>query len=200
MQLLFQFFHAVDEETGTANGVPLDVLKSPKYHDLQNLAFFYFEPTDALIRQSEFMASAASSRHSQQASQSSVASQGMNRLSLPTSPTHTQSNSAFSFSGLGGAHGMPSTRRANTIMLSRNLGTMRRAKEERRKEAQAEPSDDMILRILRMRPEAERYIRDRSRQKERLAAARAAEEIVKMSLLQGMQGGGGGIRGPLPRR
>lgn len=75
------------------------------------------------------------------------------------------------------------TRKHKTVMLSRNLGTMKRAKEEKRKEAQAEPSDDMILRILRMRPEAERYLRDRSRQKERLAAAAAAEMIVKQSLL-----------------
>ena len=44
-------------------------------------------------------------------------------------------------------------------------------KEEKRKEAQAEPNDDMILRILRMRPEAERYLKDRSRQKVRLATS-----------------------------
>lgn len=66
--------------------------------------------------------------------------------------------------------------------MSRNLGTMRKAKEEKRKEAQADPSDDMILRILRMRPEAERYLKDRSRQKDRLAAAAAAEAIVRQSL------------------
>ena len=60
--------------------------------------------------------------------------------------------------------GMP-TRKHKTIMLSKNLGTMRKAKEEKRKEAQADPNDDMILRILRMRPEAERYLKDRSRQK-----------------------------------
>lgn len=59
---------------------------------------------------------------------------------------------------------------------------MRKAKEEKRKEAQADPNDDMILRILRMRPEAERYLRDRSRQKERLAAAAAAQAIVNQSL------------------
>jgi hypothetical protein len=40
-----------------------------------------------------------------------------------------------------------------------------------------------------MRPEAERYLRDRSRQKERLAAAAAAELIVRQSL----QAGKGGI-------
>ena len=59
---------------------------------------------------------------------------------------------------------------------------MKRAKEEKRREAQAEPSDDIILRILRMRPEAERYLRDRSRQKERLAAHAAAEMIVRQSI------------------
>ena len=69
-------------------------------------------------------------------------------------------------------------------MASRNLGTMRKAKSEKRAAAQAEPSDDMILRILRMRPEAARYLRDRARQRERLAAAAAAEYIVKQSLKQ----------------
>jgi hypothetical protein len=116
---------------------------------------------------------------------------------------------------------MPS-RKHKTIMLSRNLGTMRKAKEEKRKEAQADPNDDMILRILRMRPEAERYIKDRGRQKvcsssrlaisalltvlkERLAAAQAAEMIVRQSLNAGggrMTGTGVGM-GPMesgPRR
>jgi hypothetical protein len=59
---------------------------------------------------------------------------------------------------------------------------MRQAKEEKRKAAQAEPSDEYILRILRMRPEAERYLRDRERQKQRLAAAQAAHAIVQQSL------------------
>lgn len=88
-----------------------------------------------------------------------------------------------SFSGAASLVGVPSTRRSKSIMLSRNLGTMKKAKEEKRKEAQAEPSDDMILRILRMRPEAERYLKDRSRQKERLAAHAAAELIVRQSLM-----------------
>jgi hypothetical protein len=73
---------------------------------------------------------------------------------------------------------------------------MRKAKEEKRKEAQADPSDDMILRILRMRPEAERYLKDRSRQKDRLAAAAAAEAIVRQSLQaskQQLHVGGGGL-------
>ncbi|KAB2580828.1 putative c2 domain protein [Lasiodiplodia theobromae] len=173
LQLLFDFFHAVDEETGIASGVPLDILKSPKYHDLQNLNFFYFESTENLIRTSEAMAAASLQRQQEKAARN-------NRLS---SPAHLGGPPAgHSFGGAAGLVGMP-TRKHKTVMLSRNLGTMKRAKEEKRKEAQAEPSDDMILRILRMRPEAERYLRDRSRQKERLAAAAAAEMIVKQSLL-----------------
>lgn len=192
----------MDEETGEANGVPINVLKSPKYHDLQNLAFFYFEPTDALIRNSEHMANATAARQKEAASRSThltvatPGNPGPGSSGLPGS-----GGAPFGFAGVGGVFGMPSTRRSKTIMVSRNLGTMRRAKEEKRKEAQAEPSDDMILRILRMRPEAERYLRDRSRQKERLAAAAAAEQIVRMSLAQGGAGaGGGGINRVLPRR
>ena len=176
LQSLFDFFHAVDEETGEVGGVPQTVLKSPKYHEIQTLNFFYFDATENLIRTSERMASATASR--QQANR--------NRLSAPPA-----------FGGAAGLMGMPSTRRAKSIMLSRNLGTMRKAKEEKWKEAQADPNDDMILRILRMRPEAARYLRDRSRQKERLAAHAAAEMIVKQSL---MAGGGGRMAGTLGRR
>ena len=68
LQTLFDFFHAVDE-TGEALGVPLDVLKSPKYHDLQNLNFFYFESTDNLIRTSE----AHGHRHSEPPARASCA-------------------------------------------------------------------------------------------------------------------------------
>lgn len=177
LQILFDFFHAVDEETSEVLGVPLDVLKSPKYHDLQNLNFFYFETTDNLIRTSEAMATATAARQQEAAAR-------LNRLSAPPS-----------FGAIGGAANssifaaLPSTRRSKSIMMSRNLGTMKKAKEEKRKEIQADPNDDMILRILRMRPEAERYLRDRSRQKERLAAAAAAELIVRQSL----QAGKGGI-------
>ncbi|TID26720.1 C2 domain-containing protein [Venturia nashicola] len=185
LQLLFDFFHAVDEETGVANGVPMDVLKSPKYHELQNLNFFYFEDTEDLIRTSETMASATHARQQELQTRS-------NRLSAP--PVMGQSGHAFG--GAAGLVGLP-TRRHKTIMLSRNLGTMKKAKEEKRKQAQAEPSDDMILRILRMRPEAERYLRDRSRQKERLAAAAAAEMIVRQSLAGGAAGKMAGI---LPKR
>lgn len=149
LQLLFDFFHAADEE-GNSDGVPIDVLKSPKYHELQNLNFFYFETTEDLIRTSESMAAATAMRQQEQAAR-------LNRLSAPPTLGHQ-------FGGAAGLVGMPS-RKHKTIMLSRNLGTMRKAKEEKRKEAQADPNDDMILRILRMRPEAERYLKDRSRQK-----------------------------------
>lgn len=172
-QLIFNFFYALDEETGVSNGVPLDILKSPKYHDLQQLAFFYFEDTPSLIRTSESMASAASIRQ-----QNETARLGKARQSAPSSLA------VPGFGGPAGLLGMP-TRKHKTILLSRNLGTMRKAKEEKRKEAQAEPNDDVILRILRMRPEAERYLKDRSRQKERLAAAAAAEWIVRQSVLSG---------------
>jgi hypothetical protein len=157
LELLFDFFHARDDETGEAMGVPSDVLKSPKYHELASLNFFYFDTTDNLIRTSE--------RPKTQP----------NRLSAPASL-------GASFGGLMGSTSM---RRTKSIMLSRNLGTMKKAKEEKRKEAQADPSDEMILRILRMRPEAAPYLRDRSRQRERLAAAAAAEMIVRQSLAAG---------------
>ncbi|KMU87796.1 C2 domain-containing protein [Coccidioides immitis H538.4] len=173
LTLLLSFFNAVDEETGEANGVPMDILKSPKYHEIQTLFFFYFEPTEHLIRTSERMANATAAR--QQANR--------NRLSVTSA----------SFSPLAG---IPSSRRGKSIMYKRNLGTMKKAKEEKWREAQAEPNDDMILRILRMRPEAAGYLRDRSRQKERLATAAAADLIVKQSL---MASGGGRMSGILPR-
>ncbi|PGH10146.1 hypothetical protein AJ79_05501 [Helicocarpus griseus UAMH5409] len=178
--LLLNFFNAVDEETGEANGVPMDILKSPKYHEIQSLFFFYFEPTDNLIRTSERMASATLAR--QQSNR--------NRYSAPAS--------SRPFNALGGGmNGIPASRRGKSIMLARNLGTMKKAKAEKWREAQAEPNDDMILRILRMRPEAHTYIRDRSRQKERLATAAAADLIVKQSL---MDVSGGRMVGTLPRR
>ena len=178
--------------------MPIDVLKSPKYHDLQNLNFFYFESTDNLIHTSDRIAQATAKRQQDTAAR-------LNRLSAPAS---FGGSSAAAATGL-----MHGTRRTKSIMMSRNLGTMRKAKEEKRKEAQADPNDDMILRILRMRPEAERYLKDRSRQKERLAAAAAAEAIVRQSLqasrLQGLQshmhqgqsvGGASGKGGGLSRR
>ena len=183
--MLFDFFHAVDED-GTANGVPLDILKSPKYHEIVSMNYFYFLPTDDLIRESERIAAVSLQKRQQAAAQS-------NRLSAPASLL--SGTGGHTFGGGAGLMGLPSTRRSKSIMLSRNLGTMKKAKEEKRREMQAEPSDDIILRILRMRPEAERYLRDRSRQKERLAAAAAAEMIVRQSLLAGVGG-----RGRLPGR
>ncbi len=165
LELLFDFFNARDDETGEAMGVPADVLKSPKYHELASLNFFYFDTTDNLIRTSERMATASAQRANNQ----------RNRLSAPPSLG----------ASFGSLMGNVSMRRTKSIMLSRNLGTMKKAKEEKRKEAQADPSDDMILRILRMRPEAANYLRDRSRQRERLAAAAAAEMIVRQSLAAG---------------
>jgi len=191
MQLLFDFFNAVDEETGEAGGVQQDVLRSPKYHDLNSLNFFYFESTDNLIRTSERMASATAARLQQNVAQATNQAQKPNSLSRLSAPTFA--------AALGGTNSLMSipSRKSKSVMLSRNLGTMKKAKEEKRKEAQAEPSDDMILRILRMRPEAERYLKDRNRQKERLAAAAAAEQIVRMSI---KQGGGGRMQANLPRR
>ena len=127
----------------------------------------------------------------------------------------TQRLSRLTAPGQASAMGMSApgmgARGSKSILLSRNLGTMKKAKEEKRKEIQADPSDDMILRILRMRPEAERYLRDRSRQKERLAAAAAAEAIVRQSLQASRQQASGGAgsasgsvsgcgRGPGPGR
>jgi len=176
LNLLFDFFHAVDEETGLPAGVSLDVLKSPKYHDLKNLNFFYHEDTDTLIRTSERMVSASAERA--RAGAASPQYQGMHHASRVP---------------IGSGAIMPTAslaRRSKSIMLSRNLGTMKKVKEEKRKEAQAEPSDDMILRILRMRPEAKDYLRDRQRQKERLEAQAAAEAIVKAASMGSRRMGG----------
>lgn len=168
------FFLAKDEVTGEPTGVPLDLLKSPKFHELQSLNFFYFDSTENLIRTSERMASEAAARKQREQDQQKRASSA-NSLSVP----------GF-------------VKRSKSILNSRNLGTMRKVKAERRREAQAEPNDDMILRILRMRPEAARYLQDRSRQKERLAAAAAAELIVRQSMTaaqarQSQYGGGPGM-------
>ncbi|KAK3117057.1 hypothetical protein LTR53_001936 [Teratosphaeriaceae sp. CCFEE 6253] len=178
LQTLFDFFYAYDEEDKQAHGVPLDVLKSPKYHDLQNLNFFYFESTDNLIRTSDGIAQATARRQQDTAAK-------LNRLSAPS---HLGGGGVLS---PGATSLNAGARRTKSILMSRNLGTMRHAKQAKRAEAQADPNDDMILRILRMRPEAERYLRDRSRQKDRLAAAAAAEAIVRQSLMASRMGAGG---------
>ncbi|KAI9888298.1 MAG: hypothetical protein M1814_000751 [Vezdaea aestivalis] len=169
LQFLFEFFNARDLETGESLGVPQEQLKTPKYNDLHSLAFFYSEPTNFLIHESERMASQAAAR-----------ARSNNRVSAPQPSTGS----------LGAMLTVPggALARSKSIMITRNLGTMRKAKEEKRKEAQAEQSDDIILRILRMRPEAERYLKDRSRQKEKQAAADAAAEIVNQSIAQGAAG------------
>lgn len=190
LQLLFDFFNARDED-GEVLGVPAEVLRSPKYHELASLNFFYFDSTDNLIRTSERMAAATAQRQQQQM-QGQMSS---NRLSAPASLGHSGAHTGPAFASMG------TIRRGKSIMMSRNLGTMRRAKEEKRKEAQADPSDDMILRILRMRPEAVGYLKERHRQKERMAAAAAAAMIVKQSVSQGWNSAGGGFgRGGIPRR
>lgn len=202
LDMLFAFFNAKDEHSGEQLGVPAEVLKSPKWHELASLNFFYFEDTNNLIRESERMA-AATAQRAQQAllQQPSLASQ--NRMSAPAS------FGGASLGGVGVFASMGTIKRGNSIMMSRNLGTMRKAKEAKRREAQADPSDDMILRILRMRPEATHYLKERHRQRERQAATAAAALIVKNSVGQGWHTGSGGAgsfgsgrygRNNLPRR
>lgn len=196
LELLFEFFNAKDED-GEVLGVPAEILKSPKWHELASLNFWYFDSTDSLVRTSERMVAATQQRAQQQVQQ-------VSRQSAPAALQPSSLNPHAAFGSMG------TIRRGKSIMMSRNLGTMRRAKEEKRKEAQADPSDDMILRILRMRPEATGYLRDRHRQKERMAASQAAAAIVRQSIHQGFSTGsygntpggafGRGAYGNLPRR
>lgn len=184
LKILFEFFNARDAESGEQLGIPVDVLKSPKWHELASLNFFYSEDTHSLIRESERMAAATAQRSQMMMRQQA---QSSNLLSAPA-PIGASMGGAGAFASMG------TIRRGKSIMMSRNLGTMRKAKEERRKEAQADPSDDMILRILRMRPEAAGYLKERHRQKERQAAASAAALIVKNSVSQGWTTGQRGSR------
>ncbi|TWU76884.1 hypothetical protein ED733_006568 [Metarhizium rileyi] len=195
LEMLFTFFNAKDELSGEQLGVPAEVLKSPKWHELASLNFFYFEDSNNLIRESERMAAATAQRAQQTLLQQ--ASQ-QNRLSAPASL-------GASFGGAGAFASMGTIRRGKSIMMSHNLGTMRKAKEAKRREAQADPSDDMILRILRMRPEATKYLKERYRQRERQAATAAAALILKNSIGQSWQTGIGHSPGQfgrnnLPRR
>lgn len=195
LEMLFVFFNARDEESGEQLGVPAEVLKSPKWHELASLNFFYFEDSNSLVRESERMAGATAQR-AQAALQQTP--QQQSRLSAPA-------NLGASFGGAGAFASMGTIRRGKSVMMSRNLGTMRKAKEAKRRDAQADPSDDMILRILRMRPEAVNYLKERHRQKERQAATAAAALIVKNSVTQGWNAGGGFGSGQfgrnnLPRR
>lgn len=181
LEMLFVFFNAKDEHSGEQLGVPAEVLKSPKWHELASLNFFYFEDTNNLIRESERMA-AASAQRAQQALQQQNQPQSQSRLAVPSSL-------GASLGGAGSFASMGTIRRGKSIMMSRNLGTMRKAKEAKRREMQADASDDMILRILRMRPEAANYLKERQRQKERQAATAAAALIVKNSVSQGWNSG-----------
>ncbi|KAJ9139104.1 Inorganic pyrophosphatase [Pleurostoma richardsiae] len=194
LQLLFEFFNAKDEN-GEVLGVPAEVLKSPKWHELASLNFFYFDTTENLIRTSERMVAATQQRAQQQFQQAAAGGQAFqhNRLSAP--PTFGPT-----FSGAAAFGSMGTIRRGKSIMMNRNLVAMRQAKEERRREAQADPSDDMILRILRMRPEAVGYLKERHRQKERMAASQAAAMIVRQSIHQGWNTAGQLGRNSLPRR
>lgn len=197
LEMLFEFFNAKDED-GEVLGVPAEILKSPKWHELASLNFWYFDSTDSLIRTSERMVAATQQRAQQQVQQ----------VSRQSAPAALQPSASLNPHAAFGSMG--TIRRGKSIMMSRNLGTMRRAKEEKRKEAQADPSDDMILRILRMRPEAAGYLRDRHRQKERMVASQAAAAIVRQSIHQGFSTGsygntpggafGRGAYGNLPRR
>ncbi|KAG6035663.1 hypothetical protein E4U41_005993 [Claviceps citrina] len=196
LEMLFAFFNAKDEHSGEQLGVPAEVLKSPKWHELASLNFFYFEDTHNLIRESERMAAATAQRAQQALLQQSA---HQHRMSAPAAFGAT-------FGGAGAFASMGTIRRGKSVMMSRNLGTMRKAKEAKRREAQADPSDDMILRILRMRPEAAHYLKERHRQRERQAATAAAALIVKNSVNQGWHPAGAGFGGSqfgrnnLPRR
>lgn len=181
LEMLFTFFNAKDEQTGEQMGVPAEMLKSPKWHELASLNFFYFEDTQSLVRESERMATATAQR-----AQQALLQQGPQHH-----PSRAPSTMSAPLGGAGAFASMGTIRRGKSIMMSRNLGTMRKAKEAKRREAQADPSDDMILRILRMRPEATGYLKERHRQKERQAATAAAALIVKNSVNQGWNAAGG---------
>src|SRR5579859_6335285 len=57
-----------------------------------------------------------------------------------------------------------------TVLKYRSLGTIKLHKAAKRDAKQKDPNDDIILRILRMRSGAEHYLKERFRQKNRLAA------------------------------
>ncbi|EGO51880.1 hypothetical protein NEUTE1DRAFT_149551 [Neurospora tetrasperma FGSC 2508] len=154
------------------------------------------------------MAAANAQRAREQQQATAAAAGAGSRMSAPPQLHSSNNNHSNSLAPPGGMTGaaaigafgsLGTIRRGKSIMMSRNLGTMRQAKLEKRKEAQADPSDDMILRILRMRPEAAHYLKERHRQKERMAAAAAAAMIVRQSVNQkfgggGFDNGGGGLR------
>src|SRR5271170_6218755 len=66
-----------------------------------------------------------------------------------------------------------------SVLKYRSLGTIKLHKAKKRDAKQKDPNDDVILRILRMRPGSDNYLRDRFRQKNRLAATAAAEGVLR---------------------
>ena len=66
-----------------------------------------------------------------------------------------------------------------TVLKYRSLGTIKQHKAKKRDAKQKDPNDDIILRLLRMRPGAEQYLRERFRQKSRLAEIAAAQGILR---------------------
>jgi hypothetical protein len=188
LKVLFDFFAAVDPETGQSCGVPLNILRSAKYDDLQSLRKIYFYETGDLIQKSEMTAEASARWHQETNGGAASASvygppppiRSNDGLLLPPGGaphTHALGGPGKSGGLLGAGLG-----RRKTVMMTRNMGTMRKAKEEKRKQMMSEPRDDNVLRVLRMRPEAARYLGERARQKQRLAAHQAAQAIVRESL------------------
>jgi len=192
LTMLFEFFNAKDQ-SGQQLGVPVAELKSQKYLDLVSLNFFYFDETNVLIRESERIATTAAQRAQQSLYQPANNNVAAQRMSAPMMLGPPPSLGGTPFASMG------TIRRGKSVSLARNLGTMRRVKEQKRKEAQAEPTDDMILRILRMRPEAANYLKERHRQKERQAATAAAAMIVQNSVNQGWSSGALANTGPFMR-
>jgi hypothetical protein len=66
-----------------------------------------------------------------------------------------------------------------SVLKYRSLGTIKQHKAKKRDAKQKDPNDDIILRILRMRGGSENYLRERFRQKNKLAATAAAEGVLR---------------------
>lgn len=66
-----------------------------------------------------------------------------------------------------------------SVLKYRSLGTIKLHKAKKRDAKHNDPNDDIVLRILRMRPGAENYLKDRFRQKNKLAATAAADGVLR---------------------
>jgi len=66
-----------------------------------------------------------------------------------------------------------------SVLKYRSLGTIKLHKAQKRDAKQKDPNDDIILRLLRMRPDADQYLKERFRQKSRLAEIAAAEGVLR---------------------